>query len=182
MNEEKMLKPALAGGVLLGILSSIPIINLFNCACCAWVICGGVLAAYLYVKDSPVPVTLGRGVALGLVTGLIGTVVSALFSIPLLLLAVNRPGMGVLVQLRQALDQIPNIPPETREMLRSLSARGGTDVLFFAIGLIFTLVIYCLFAMLGGAIGVAVFEKRKTGAPPADYQPPTGPPPPPPAL
>ena len=30
MNEAGMLKPALIGGVLLGILSSIPIISLFN--------------------------------------------------------------------------------------------------------------------------------------------------------
>jgi hypothetical protein len=180
MNEERMLKPALIGGVLLGILSSLPIINLFNCVCCAWVIGGGALAAYLYVKDSPVPVTLGRGVALGLAAGLIGTIVSALFSIPLYLL-MNRAGMGVVEQIRQALDQISNVPPETREMFRTLSARGSMDVFFFLFGLLFMLVVYCLFAMLGGAIGVALFEKRKPGATPMDvslYQPPKNLPPP----
>ena len=65
MNEDSMLKPALVGGVLLGILSALPLINYFNCICCAWVILGSVVAARLYVKDSSVPVTLGRGVALG---------------------------------------------------------------------------------------------------------------------
>jgi hypothetical protein len=182
MNEERMLKPAVIGGVLLGILSALPFIAFFNCFCCAWVIGGGVLASYMYVKDSPIPVTLGRGVALGLLTGVIGAIVSALFSIPLFLIA-NRAGRG-LSQLRQALEQLPNVPPETLDRLRALSERGGIDVFFIAIGFVFMLVIYSLVAMLGGAIGVAVFEKRKpaAGRPPEipSYEPPQTPPPPPP--
>jgi hypothetical protein len=163
MNEERMLKPAVIGGVLLGILSSLPIINLFNCFCCAWVIGGGVLAAYLYVKESPVPATLGRGVALGLLTGLIGGIVTALFSIPW-----------------QALEQVPNSPPETLDRLRALSQRGSFDIFFLAIGFVFVVVTYSIVAMLGGAIGVAIFEKRKPAAGPPDiptYQPPQNPPP-----
>jgi hypothetical protein len=177
MNDERMLRPALIGGVLLGILSSLPVINLFNCICCAWVIGGGVLASYLYVKDSTAPVSMGKGVALGLATGILGTIVSALFSIPLYFM-MNR-GMSVMEQLRVAVDQVPNMPPETREMLRSLTERGGMEVLFFVFFLVFTLVLYCLFAMLGGAIGVALFEKRKTEPAPT-YIPPYQPPPPPP--
>ena len=181
MNEERMLKPALIGGVLLGILSSLPLVNLFNCVCCAWVIGGGILAAYLYVKDSPVPVTLGRGVALGLLTGLIGAIVNGLFWIPLFLLG-SRTGRG-LSQIRQALEQLPNMPPEALDRLRALSERGGINVFFFAILFVFILVTYSIVAMLGGAIGVAVFEKRKPAAGPPDipsYQPPQSPPPPPP--
>jgi len=177
MNEERMLKPALIGGVLLGILSSLPLINLFNCVCCAWVVGGGILAAYLYVKDSAVPVTLGRGVLLGLFTGVIGAIVNGLFWIPLFLI-----GRG-LSQVRQALEQMPNVPPEALDRLRALSERGGIGVFFFAILFVFILVIYSIMAMLGGAIGVAIFEKRKPAAGPPDiqgYQPPQSPPPPPP--
>jgi hypothetical protein len=181
MNEERMLKPALVGGVLLGILSSLPVVNLFNCFCCAWVICGGVLASYLYVKDSPVPVTLGRGALVGLLAGIFGTIVSALFSIPLSLL-LKRAGMGTTDQLRQALAQVPNLPPETREMLRTVFARESMDVFFFVLGTVFMLVTYCLVAMLGGTIGVAIFEKRKPHTEPVTIpEPPaTLPPPPPP--
>ncbi len=182
MNEERMLKPALAGGVLLGILSALPIINFFNCVCCAWVIGGGVLAAYMYVKDSPVPVTLGRGVGLGLVTGLIGTIVCALFSLPMYLMLYRGGRLSFAEQLRQTLDQVPNIPSETREALRAMADRGGMDVLVLVFGLLFMFVIYSLFAMLGGAVGVALFEKRKLGAPTdtPPYQPPIDMPPPPP--
>ncbi len=179
MNEEGMLKPALIGGVLLGILSSLPVVNLVNCVCCAWVIGGGILASYLYVKDSAAPVTLGRGVTVGLATGVVGTIVSALFSIPLYFL-MNR---GVLDQVRQTIEQMPNLPPETRETLRQLFAQGNMNVLLFVLGVIFMLVINCLFAMLGGTIGVAIFEKRKPGSLPPEapqYQPPASIPPPPP--
>ena len=165
MSDESMLKPALIGGVLLGILSSLPIVSALNCICFAWVIGGGLLAAYLYVKDSSVPVTLGRGVGLGLLTGFIGTIVNALFMIPWYFLF-SRAGMGFREAFNEALRQVPNLPPEAEAALRALVSKEGIGILFITVGLIFTLVIYCLAAMLGGAIGVALFEKRKTGSSP----------------
>lgn len=175
MKEEGMLKPALIGGVLLGILSSLPVAN---CLCCFWIVGGGAMAAYLYVKACPVSVTLGRGVALGLLTGCIGAVVMALFSFPLQMLL--NPGVSVLEQVRQSMGQVPNMPAETRKMMEGMFARSG---LLYTLGFLFMLVIYCLFGMVGGAIGVAIFEKRKPGdtAPPPPYQPPVDgalPPPP----
>ncbi len=184
MNEGNMLKPALIGGVLLGILSALPLINYFNCVCCAWVILGSVVAARLYVKDALTPVTLGRGVTLGLLTGIIGTLVTALFAVPLLLMA-SRGGPGILQQMQQALAQIPNVPPETREALDSLMSQGNISAVFYVVGFLLTLLVNCLVAMVGGAIGVAIFEKRKPGAavPQAPQYPPPSrqPPPPPPA-
>jgi hypothetical protein len=174
-----MLKPALIGGVFLGILSSLPVLNLFNCLCCAWIIGGGVLAAYLYVKDAPSPVSMGNGVAIGLFAGLVGAIVSAIFSIPLNFL-IHSGGMGIAEQFREAVAQIPNIPPETREALRAFSNRSDMGTIYFFFHLFFTLVIFCLFAMLGGVIGVAVFEKRKPGdgtGNQSSYQGPAGLPP-----
>ena len=142
---------------------------------------GGILASYLYVKDSPAPVTLGRGVLLGLVTGIIGALVSSLFFMPLFLVA-NRGGRARL-QVRQTLEQLPNMPPETLERLRAFTARGGLSAFFLAVGFVFMLVTYSVVAMLGGAIGVAIFEKRKPGAGAPNvpaYEPPLNPPPPPP--
>jgi hypothetical protein len=182
MNEGHMLKPALIGGVLLGILSTLPYISYFNCICCAWVILGAVVAARLYVKDASVPVTLGSGVAIGLLTGAIGTVVSALFSIPLLLLA-SRGGSGLMEQMKQALEQVPNVPPETRQAIESLFSQGNIASIFYIAGFFLLLLVNCLVAMIGGAIGVAIFERRPRGAAApgmTQYQPPSDVPPPPP--
>ncbi len=186
MDQEKMLKPALIGGVILGVLSAIPVISAFNCLCCAWVIGGGMLAAHLYVKGSPMAVTLGRGVALGFLTGVIGAVVDTLFSIPIHM-AMKNIGMGFVEQIREGLEQVPNLPPETRDALRSVfSGSTGFSLVFVILTGFFKLIIYGIMAMLGGAIGVAVFEKRKPGTPytspgpfpqPPDTQPPPGYPP-----
>jgi hypothetical protein len=177
MNDEGMLKPVLMGGVLLGILSALPFTQ---CVCCAWVIGGGLLAAYLYVKDSSAPVTLGRGAALGLGTGLIGTVVYTLFTIPVYLM-MKKSGINIMEQVQKQFENWPYLTPEMRESLKTMPMSSDIGPLVFILTLILVLVIFCLFAMLGGTIGVAVFEKRKTGAAPPNttsYQPPTDLPPP----
>ncbi len=182
MTESRMLKPALIGGVLVGILSSLPLISMFNCFCCAWVIAGGVVAARFYVKDSPLPVSLGSGVAIGLLTGIIGALVSTVFSIPLRLM-MGRGGMNAMQQLKEAMDQIPNVPEETRRLIESWAASDSMGTVIFIFGTIFALVLFGIFGMVGGAIGVAVFEKRKPGSVPEEfprYQPPSNMPPPPP--
>ena len=69
------LRPALIGGVALGLLSAIPIVSAANICCCAWVLAGGALAAYLYIKESPTPVSIGDGALLGLFAGGFGVVV-----------------------------------------------------------------------------------------------------------
>jgi hypothetical protein len=184
MNGSGMLKPALIGGVLLGVCSALPFLNILNCVCCAWVIVGGALAAYLYVKESSAPVTLGRGIMLGLLTGVVGTIVNTVLS-ALMRLVLSSAGVNVMGQVKQALDRIPNLPPETRSIIENMAAQGNIGIVVFILGALFTLVIYCIFAMIGGAIGVAIFEKRKGGSGPSDvahYQPPSNPPSPPDAV
>ena len=53
-------QPALLGGVTIGVLSALPVINLANC-CCAWILFGGALAAYLMQQNHPYPVETGDG-------------------------------------------------------------------------------------------------------------------------
>jgi len=180
MNDDLMLKPALIGGVLLGILSAVPVVNLGNCLCCAWVIGGGMLAANLYIKSSPDPVRLGSGVSLGLMTGAIGGVVATLFGIPFQILlrgVVSRFDQ----EIQRAVSEQMNLPPEVKETLTAILAGGGNLNLFtIVIGGIMNLIIYSLIAMIGGVLGVALFEKRRI-EPPAPYQRPRPPAPPPPA-
>ncbi|MBZ5496843.1 MAG: hypothetical protein LAP85_10615 [Acidobacteriia bacterium] len=174
MNENGMLKPALIGGVLLGIVSVIPGIQL---CCCIWTIGGGILAAHLYVKSSPLAVTLGSGVGLGLLTGAIGGMVYCLFSISLgFLLSGGR--MGMFEETRRNLSEIPNLPQWFREALATMPTQGSAIVVLMIFAALLTIAIFSLIGAGGGVIGVAVFEKRKIERPAQDYQPP----PPPPAV
>jgi len=142
------------------------------------------LAAHLFVRDSPTPVTLGTGVLLGLLAGAIGAVVDTLFTIPIHMAL--RGSAEVTEQMREWADEIPNLPEQSREILRTITS-GGTAVgsLLFVVTAFFKLIVYGAVAMIGGALGVALFEKRKIGTATPDirppYEPPSGPPPPPPS-
>jgi hypothetical protein len=183
MKQESMLKPALISGVLLGIVSAFPLISYINCFCCAWVIAAGILAANLYVKSSAQMVTLGTGVFLGMLTGIVGAIVDTIFAIPLYLL-MRGNGSVWTEKIQEAMNRVSNIPPETRQFLESVFARSsGAGILVVILGGIVSVVIFGLVGMLGGALGVALFEKRKSGQPvepPVSLEPPSPPPPPPP--
>jgi len=77
------LQPALYGGVFIGVLSALPLVNLGNCVCCLWVVAGGALALYLMQQNHPYPVTAADGALVGLLAGVIGGVLGALLSIPI---------------------------------------------------------------------------------------------------
>ena len=81
------LKPAIIGGVVIGLLSIIPIVNLGNICCCLWAILGGLLATYLYVKNSPLPASPGDGAILGAIAGAVGGLIVIILGIPISIIA-----------------------------------------------------------------------------------------------
>jgi hypothetical protein len=180
MNERpSIVTPALVGGVALGITSALPLVNMINCACCALIIGGGILASFLYLRDYPPhlpPITYGDGAVLGLLTGVIGGLVWAIVELPLSFLKLQLGmGLGDLSQFEELLDD-PNIPPAARELLMNL-AHGGAMTLGVAIFSIFiNLVVAVIFATIGAIIGVALFNKRPSYAPPSMPGPYTPPP------
>ena len=59
-----MTQAALLGGLFIGVLSALPIINLANC-CCLWIVGGGAIAAYLAQQQHPGPFGLTAGARVG---------------------------------------------------------------------------------------------------------------------
>ena len=177
MNNANMLKPVLIGGVALGVLSALPGLNLCNCLCCAWAIGGGIVATWLYVKDSQLPVTMGRGAGVGLATGAIGAVVCGLFSIPLQLISAGGGDSAAeaMERFQELMTKYPDLPDEFRRNIETLLLRDDFMTMIAVFNFFTNIVAFSLFAMLGGAIGVAVFEKRKHGDS-QPYTPPSQPP------
>lgn len=161
MNSQGVGRAALIAGVATGVLSALPLLGLVNCLCCAWAIGGGILASYLYVRASPVSVTLGRGIVLGLATGAVAAAVDTAFSIPIHF-ALAGLGVGTPEEIGGLLRRFPEVPAEYAEQLRALLAGGTGVMLLLAAGLV-KLVVYALAGTLGGAVGVAIFEKRPPG-------------------
>src|SRR5215217_3548599 len=73
-------KPALLGGLIVGLLSAIPIVNY---CCCIWAIGGGGLASYLYIKSSPTKIAIGDGAMLGGLAGVIGALLYLIIGVPI---------------------------------------------------------------------------------------------------
>jgi len=153
------LRPALIGGVFIGVISAIPVINIINCFCCAGVIAGGILAVHLYKKNlGPVEMQYSDGVIIGLMAGASGALISTIIE--------SAIGQSAGEVVNKLLDAYPEIPPEVEDILLQIQSTQG-DLFFIIIGLIFALIIYSIFGVLGGVIAVSIFKKNKT-----NYTPP----------
>jgi len=160
-------QPALLGGVAIGVLSALPVINVANC-CCAWILFGGALAAYLLQQDDPEPIRTGDGAVVGVLAGVVGAFVWLVLTIPIS--SALAPFQGRMLQ--RALQNAPDMAPEARAFLESMSSAPAIGV-----GLIFSFfVMLCLssvFGMFGGLFGALMF--RKPAAPPPTLPPPIPP-------
>jgi hypothetical protein len=157
------LKPALFGGIVVGLLSAIPFVN--SC-CCLWAIAGGALAVYLYVKGSQTPVSTGEGAMLGALAGAVGTVIYIILGIPLAFMFRNSM-MGMFSGM------MGSMPPEQQAAVQQAMESSGSasSVILNSLMVICLLVV---FSTIGGLIGVPLFEKRKDGGltpppPPPDF-------------
>ena len=74
------LKPALLGGLVVGLLSAIPFVNY---CCCIWGIGGGGLASYLFIKESPTKIGPVDGAMLGALAGVVGAVIYLIIGVPI---------------------------------------------------------------------------------------------------
>jgi hypothetical protein len=147
-------QPALLGGLLIGVLSSLPVISLANC-CCLWVISGGMLTVYLQQQRKPEPVETGDAVIGGLIAGLIGAVIVCVVSYVKLM--VFGPVMQTaLDNVRQQLEGNPQIPPGVRDFVLNMVGGGGMVVM----AALFTIPLYAVFSMLGALLGTALFRKK----------------------
>jgi hypothetical protein len=153
------LKPALIGGVVIGVLSVIPFVSAANLCCCLWAILGGLLATYLYVKNSPTPASAGDGAVLGVIAGAIGAVIYVVIGIPIAL-AMGPTMRNMIVSLMQNIDQ------RQAEMMRQQFEAQGNAVAPLIIQSLVIAALIFVFAILGGLLGVPIFEKRKGTPPP----------------
>src|SRR5689334_15717069 len=160
------LMPALLGGLFIGALSSLPIIEKGNLCCCLWVVTGGVLAAWLMQQNTPRPVTLGEGAVAGLLAGLFGVVV----------MAVIRGTFAVIFGVPNMADEIKRgmeagaRDPEARAFVEGM----GPLVLLGIFGVVFAMVSMVM-ATIGGLLGAVIFRRKPNGAAPPQAPPPSGP-------
>jgi hypothetical protein len=157
-------QPALAGGLVLGVLSALPIVSAGNLCCCLWVVSGGAVAAYLLQQNQETPITPGDGALVGWLAGIAGAFVYLLLSIPITVFVAPMERMV----LRRLLETTGSMPPEFRQYARGVL--GGSIRL--VIGFVLMLSVGSAVAALGGLLGAVVFRapvpRGPVASPPPD--------------
>ena len=159
-NTPSKLIPALIGGCVMGVLSTIPIINMGNCLCCMWILLGGAVGVYFYQRDFPPGSTFtsGDGAIVGLLSGIFGALFSTFLGYFFMAIGDFNPAKDILEGL---LESRGDLSPEVEELLEDLQDSGFISPFFVFIGFFFNLIIDALFGTIGGVIGAAIFGKRK---------------------
>lgn len=142
------------GGVVAGLLST-SYLGLINLLCCAGVIIGALVAVWHYTDTHGLTIPAGQGAVIGLLAGLVGTVISLILNYILIEMGIRSD---------QAITQFilntfgSNMPPEQYDAMVEQMNADLTLSAYLANGL-FAAVVSLVFGAIGGAIGASVFKK-----------------------
>lgn len=177
LEKPNKLRVALIAGVIMGVVSSTPGINLINCCCCAGIWLGGFFAMYFYKQEfieGMEPLESSDALIVGLMSGVVAAFTATIIAV--LILVILGPVEAEFI--RSLMDKILNrlaengsLPSDTVEQLRQQFEQSLTDsarVSGIFGNLFVTLILYPIFSILGALLGYAVFKPKN---PPVPTQP-----------
>lgn len=144
MNVRSLAIASLLAGVVIAILSSLPLVSMGNCLVCMWVWGGGIFGAWYYWRSEKT-VTPGQGAAVGFFSGLLAAILTTILSA-----LIGVAGSGLAAVLEPAEDVLGST-------IASLLMTGAWSI----IGLLFNVFFFTIFGAIGGAIGGAIFGRQK---------------------
>jgi len=163
-------RAALLGGLIIGAVSGLPGLNLINCCCCAGILFGGAMSVYLYRQEFTAempPLESSDALILGIISGIIGALITTFLSamITLILGPVETELVrNFMEKLTQKLEDRGSVPPGTMDNLRDQFEKAMKEsgtIGGILRSLVYSLIIYPIFSMLGGLIGFGFFGKKK---------------------
>lgn len=138
----KIFIPALACGVLAGLLSIAPIIGALNCVFCLWIVLGGGLAVYLLKRLNNIKgkISTGKAALTGGLTGFIASLISSAY----LFLSTEEFDYAMNEAMRS---------PEVQEALREAGIEAGeiTGIILVGVAIVY-MILFSIFGGLGGVI------------------------------
>jgi len=159
MNTRSMLIAAAISGIVMAMLSVLPIVNTVNCCCFVGFWGGGILAVLLYrmLESGNPELDIGQGILLGLVAGLIGALCDTFFRAATSLLFTGLNTASYFSHLESIPGMSENLPENSRQMLSQFGSvlSGG---IFQAVC---NFIVYPFFAIIGSLIGTALIWKKK---------------------
>jgi hypothetical protein len=166
-------RAAVIGGAIMAATSVIPYLSFINCACCAGIMLGGLLAVFFYIKGLPKdepPLETKYGVLLGAFAGLFGALFETFITVMIIKIFSSEYFEGIYNEFQKSIDQmesngqqVPAILTQVRDsfvlFIQEIKETGFSVVLTIVM-LLFNTFKNMLFGLLGGLIGVYVLQRR----------------------
>lgn len=133
------------------LLSWIPVLNL---GFFLWWLAAGFFAVYLYRRRTGRPLSVGGGLRLGWITGILTFVLmTVMFTATIVPVAMGAGGLGALFE--QQLRSMPAGDPNVQEAVRMFRTPGGVAVIL-SLMLAMFFVLITLLCSVGGALGARI--------------------------
>ncbi|MBI5470927.1 MAG: hypothetical protein HY961_01135 [Ignavibacteriae bacterium] len=150
-------KPVLFGGLIIGLLFGVPILNYANCLCCAPVMLGGFLSVFFYKKDllpGMPPLQSSDGIKLGALSGAIGGVIATVIGQFFQLFT----GEETKAEFDRMIEQMQGQPgANVLEMMRNFI----DSPIAIIVSLVVSVILCTIFGLLGGLIGYSVLKPKQ---------------------
>ena len=157
------LRPVIIGMLSISAISIMPIINIVNLFCCAGIILGGAIGAMFYnrqLSNFNQQITTKDGAIMGLLAGIL----SAIIVTGINLLMVLYSNINPITEILEAVNTFSkDLPQEVYDQMKHFSdefERYGYSPTLTLVSLIINVIIYPLFASIGGII-VAMININK---------------------
>ncbi len=148
----------LIGAGVIFVIGIVPFVSLIN-GCCLGMLLGGGVAVWHYANQYNLSLTSGEGFKLGALAGLLGGLAGLVMGYVLLALFDYQPGADEIKKLILNLaESDPATKAQIEESFREQS-ENALSISNIAIGTATTVIIYPLFAGLGGIIAASAFKK-----------------------
>lgn len=173
MPEPDRSQPALIGGLIVGILSVLPLVQAANICCCLWGWVGGAITVKLYIDRSAQRVGWADAARVASIAGLLGAVIRIFIGTPIEL-ATFPASLRAMEELAKGMaDPQKQRLLEMVSKLQDLSTAQALLQFLLPASVLGAMVLFA-FTVLGGLLGVALYEKRPA-APGPFGTPPDGP-------
>lgn len=157
------LKVSILCGIIMGIITGVPYINLINC-CYLIYLGGGLLAVYIFSRRSDM-LRMSDSLIIGIITGFICGLIARIIDAVLFLLGFNQ--QEHLMETMMSFFENMELPAETAIQLNEQfnealeMARNQTigDILKFTL---ITIIMSIIFTTIGSLIGGLLFKKNLT--------------------
>jgi len=157
------LRPVIIGTLSISAISIMPIVNFVNLFCCAGIILGGAIGAMFYnrqLSNFNQQITTKDGAIMGLLAGIL----SAIIVTGINLLMVLYSNINPITEILEAVNTFSkDLPQEVYDQMKHFSdefERYGYSPTLTLVSLIINVIIYPLFASIGGII-VAMISINK---------------------